>query len=166
MGDRVDELFREWAALGAPVIVAEREPSPAPRRSECLIAESTAHCRDSGRLTWVVRHGDELDSGLLLDQTRAGGDSAVLGVLCDAARERSPSQVLDQVVARCEPNERLEHFFHRVARSPLAARLAEQEALELFRRWNFLNRELRHLSDEMGAASVTWLLSPVQPGCG
>ncbi|MBX7236838.1 MAG: hypothetical protein K1X65_20830 [Caldilineales bacterium] len=115
-----------------------------------MIAESTAHCRESGRLTWVVldwliRNIDQVDARRLLRMTRQSGDLSVLGLLCDAARQRRPHPKLDRIIAACKPNAQVELFFVRVARSPLAARLARDNALDIFRRWNYLSDELRYL---------------------
>lgn len=153
MGNRIDRLFREWQALGGHVLLAEIGERPAGRTPEAVVAESTTHCRESGRLTWVVldwltRNADGLDERLLIKQTHEHGDSAVLGVLCEAAYQRNPSPVLDRLIRQCRPNRVREYFFHRVARSPLAARLTRENPLELFLRWNFLSNELRYLADE------------------
>ncbi len=54
MGDRLDFLFQEWHRLGGAVLLAEVDTTLPARKTEEVIAESTAHCRESGRLTWVV----------------------------------------------------------------------------------------------------------------
>src|SRR5687768_4695649 len=102
MSDRLDALFQQWARLGAPVLLAAADAAAPTRPAECLVAESTAYCRDSGRLTWVVldwlvRHVDELDEEALVEQTRLSGDLSVLGVMCDAARLRNPSPQFDRI---------------------------------------------------------------------
>ncbi len=48
-------------------------------------------------------------------------------------------------MAVCQPHRQLEPFFHRVARSPLATKLTQENSLEVFRKWNYLCRELRYL---------------------
>ncbi|MDQ1301506.1 MAG: hypothetical protein QG637_1428, partial [Chloroflexota bacterium] len=53
MADRVDQLFQEWQQLGGRVLLAESLPNLSIRSPEEVIAESTAYCRESGRLTWV-----------------------------------------------------------------------------------------------------------------
>ena len=154
MEDRVDRLFQEWHRLGGAVLLAEVKAIPHVRPPEELIAESTACCRSSGRLTWVVldwiaRRIDEIDEKLLLRHVAEQGDSSVLGVLCDAAQQRNPHRKLAWLIQRCVPNRELVPFFHRVAQSPLASRLARENAVEVFRRWNYLCSELRYL--ERGA---------------
>ncbi len=154
MVEPIDRLFQELNRMGAAVLVATIGCDGDPRQPEEVIAECTSHCRDSGRLTWVVldwllRHVDELDEDKLLDATRACGDLAVLGALCDAANERNPNPRFVRLMNACIPHPTLVPFFHRVARSPLALRLTEQGALDVFRRWNFLCNELRYLDGQL-----------------
>jgi hypothetical protein len=66
-------------------------------------------------------------------------------VLCDAAYERNPHPKLAELRSACSPPPRIEVFFHRVASSPLASRLARENGLEIFRRWNYWCEELRYL---------------------
>jgi hypothetical protein len=116
---------------------------------EEVIAESTTHCRESGRLTWVVldwliRHIEQIDEQKLLQATREGGDLSVLGVLCDTARQREPHPKFERIIAACVPHDKVEPFFYRVGRSRLASRLARENALDVFRRWNYLCSEVRY----------------------
>jgi hypothetical protein len=117
---------------------------------EELVAESTAHCRESGRLTWIVLawlidHADELDAVALSAAARDCGDLSVLGVLCDAANHRRPHAVFESAMTDCYPNPQLELFFTRVGRSPLAARITRENPVDVFLRWNFLCSELQYL---------------------
>jgi len=150
MGDRLEYLFQEWHRLGGAVLISKADTTLPTRQPEALIAESTAYCRESGRLTWVVldwliHHIENIDEHKLLRESRQSGDLSVLGVLCDAARLRRPHPKFERIIATCAPHSRLEPFFHRVARSPLASRLARENALDVFRRWNYLCSELRYL---------------------
>jgi hypothetical protein len=150
MADPLDRLFEEWHQLGGAVLLAGHAEPARPRLPEEILAESTAHCRESGRLTWValdwlMRHVEHLDAQRLIDETREVGDLSVLGVLADAARLRRPHPTFERIVAACHRHDRLEPFFYRVARSPLALRLTRENALVLFRNWNFLCSELRYL---------------------
>jgi hypothetical protein len=152
MGHRIDRLFQEWHRLGGAVLLTQTETTVPDRPAEEVIAESTAHCRDSGRLTWVVLdwligHVEAIDEHILLQRTRECGDLSVLGVLCDAAYQRCPHPKFQQLMSACTPNPVLEPFFHRVARSPLASRLARENAQPIFLQWNYLSSELRYLSD-------------------
>ena len=156
MGDQLDRLFQEWHRLGGAVLLAEEDRNVPVRSAEEVIAESTAHCRESGRLTWIVldwliHHIDEIDEEKLLQETKKWGELSVLGVLCDAAHLRNPHPKFERIMASCVPHERLEPFFHRVARSPLAMRLTRENALDVFRRWNYLCSELRYLRDGVDA---------------
>lgn len=54
MSSRIDYLFQEWHRLGGAVLLLKSNPEIKPRPPEDVIAESTAHCRQSGRLTWVI----------------------------------------------------------------------------------------------------------------
>ena len=153
MGNSVDRLFQEWHRMGGAVLVAEADPATQARPPEELLAESTQYCRDSGRLTWVIvdwliRHAEEINEEALLQRTREQGELSVLGVLCDAAYQRNRHAMLERVMRACAPHPEMVPFFHRVARSPLALRLTRENALELFRRWNYLCAELRYLVDE------------------
>ena len=150
MGDPINRLFQEWHRLGGAVLLASTDPDTPVRPAEAVVAESTRYCRHSGRLTWVVldwliRNVDGIDERALLEQTREGGDLSVLGVLCDAARQRRPHPAFLRLMSACVPQPDLVPFFHRVAASPLALRLARENALDLFRRWNYLCSELRYL---------------------
>jgi hypothetical protein len=148
----MDRLFAEWHRFGAPVLLAEAPGTIAERNPEALIGESTAHCRDSGRLTWIVLawlidHAGEIDGPELVAATRSAGDLSVLGLLCDAARQRRPHPTFDQAVAASRPNARLEPFFHRVAKSALATRIAQENPVAVFLRWNYLSSELQYLDE-------------------
>ena len=150
MGDRLDYLFQEWHRLGGAVLLAEVVPTSPARSPEAVIAESTAYCRDSGRLTWIVldwliRHVEQLNEDQLLKETKERGDLSVLGVLCDAACLRNPHPKFERIIRTCIRHDPLEPFFHRVAKSPLAVRLTQENALEVFLKWNYLCNELRYL---------------------
>jgi len=150
MGNRLDHLFQEWHHLGGAVLLAEVDTTLSPRSPEEVIAESTTYCRESGRLTWVVldwliHNVGQIDEERLLQETKERGDLSVLGVLCDAARQQKPYSKLERIIASCLPNDRVEPFFYRVARSSLASRLARENALEVFYKWNYLCSELRYL---------------------
>ncbi len=146
----MDRLFAEWHCLGAPVLLAETPLAVEKRRPEALIAQSTAHFRDSGRLTWIVLawlidHVDDLDGSALVTATRSAGDLSVLGVLCDAADRRRPHQTFGEIMLECRPPASLEPFFTRVAASPLAVRLAHENPVDVFLRWRYLCSELQYL---------------------
>jgi hypothetical protein len=96
-------------------------------------------------LGWLIRHIERVDEQTLLQRTREVGDLSVLGVLCEAARQRNPHPKFERIIRACSPSEKVEPFFYRVAQSPLASRLARENALEVFRRWNYLCSELRYL---------------------
>ena len=150
MEDRIDRLFSEWHGLDGAVLVRELVPPASPRAPEEVLAESTAYCRQSGRLMWValawlIRNVDAVDEAKLIEATRQRGDLSVLGVLCDAARQRQPHPKYDRLLAACNPNDQVEVFFHRVARSPLARRLTLEHPLDLFRQWNYWCAELQYL---------------------
>ncbi|HKZ83245.1 MAG TPA: hypothetical protein VJ793_06260 [Anaerolineae bacterium] len=150
MADRLDELFQEWHRLGGQVLVAEVDSALPIRSPERVIAESTACCRDSGRLTWVVlgwltRNIAQIDEEDLLREMRERGVPSVLGVLCDAANQRNPHPKFERIMRACAAAERLEPFFRRVAQSRLAMILTQENPLEVFRRWNYLCNELRYL---------------------
>lgn len=126
------------------------QPDLPTRPPEEIVAESTAHCRESGRLTWVmlnwlIRHIEQVDERRLLQKTQETGDLSVLGVLCDIAQWRNPHLKFERIIRACNPSERIEIFFYRVAQSPLASRLSRENALQVFRRWNYLCNELRYL---------------------
>lgn len=75
MGDCLDRLFQEWHRLGGAVLLAEVDTTLPVRRPEEVIAESTAHCRESGRLTWVVldwliHHVEQVDEQKLLARAK------------------------------------------------------------------------------------------------
>jgi len=150
MGDRIDYLFQEWYRLGRAVLLAQIDSSIPERPPEQVIAESTAYCRDSGRLTWavlgwLVRHVDQIDAQALLEETSKTGDLSVLGVLCDAALQKNPHTTFTQIIRRCPIPDKIEPFFQRVVCSPLALALTRENALALFERWSCLHSELRYL---------------------
>jgi len=150
VADKLDNLFQEWHRLGGGVLLAERDYTMQARPPEEIVAESTFHCRDSGRLAWVVldwltRHVEQLNEDKLLHKTRRKGDLSVLGVLCDAAHLQNPHPKFERIMSACSPHDKVEPFFHRVSKSPLASRLALENGLEVFRKWNYLCSELRYL---------------------
>lgn len=153
MGDPINRLFQEWQRLGGAVLLAKVDPGVPVRPSEEVIAESTAHCRESGRLTWIVldwliHHIEEIEDQALLQKTVECGDLSVLGVLCDAAYQRNPHPKFEGLIRACVPHWEVVPFFHRVARSPLATRLTRENALDVFRKWNYLCSELRYLGND------------------
>ncbi len=157
MGTRIDYLFQEWGHFDAPVLFTGVTEIILPRNLEAVFAESTAYCRASGRLTWIVLDRllqliEGLDVEALLTETRKSGDLSVLGLLSEAAYQRRPNQKFIPLIRVGKPSKELIPFFHRVAKSPLATRLAQENGLELFRKWNYLCSELRYLSDELPLA--------------
>lgn len=147
---RSDYLFQEWQRLGGAVLVAESRELPSTRSPEEVIAESTAYCRDSGRLMWVVvdwliHHIERLDEQRLLQEMMKRGNLPVLGVVCDIANMQKKDPKFERLMVRCHPQPHLEPFFHRVARSPYATRLARENSLAVFRKWNYWCNELRYL---------------------
>jgi len=136
-------------------LLAEQDRTISVRCPEEIIAESTAYCRESGRLTWVVldwliRHIEQIDEQKLLQETKDRGDFSVLGVLCDAARLRKPHPKLEQIIAACAPHNEVETFFHRVAQSPLASQLTR----ELPTRWAHPRFAARKCADVAQADSL------------
>ena len=132
------------------MLLAEVNTILTARSPEEVIAESTGHCRESGRLTWVVldwliQHIEQIDDQRLVQETEERGNLSVLGVLCDAACLRKPHPKLKRIIASCVPSDRVEPFFHRVGRSPLALRLTRENPLDVFYKWNYLCSELRYL---------------------
>ena len=150
MGDRIDYLFQEWHRLGGAVLLNKVDTTVSARSPEQVIAESTAYCRESGRLTWVVlgwltRNIEQVDEETVLQETGQVGDLSVLGVLCDAAHLRNPHPKFERIIPACKAPDTVEPFFRRVARSRLALALTQENALDVFRRWNYLCGELRYL---------------------
>lgn len=150
MEDRLEYLFQEWHQLGGAVLLREVKNNLPSRSPEEVLAESTAYCRHSGRLTWVVvdwiiHHIQTIDENKLLKLTKEKGNLSVLGLLCDLARAKNPHSKFDRILKSCAPNNKLEIFFHRVAKSPLAERLTKEKPMEIFTHWNFLCSELRYL---------------------
>jgi hypothetical protein len=149
MANRIDYLFQEWAQLGGEALVARSEKISA-RDAHQVIAESTAYCRESGRLTWItlswlIHHVEEIADETLIEETKSHGDLTVLGVLCDAALLRVPHPKFQKIIRACQPAPQLEPFFKRVARSALALKLTQENPLDVFRRWNYLCNELQYL---------------------
>ncbi len=150
MESKLNKLFSEWNKLGAAVLVAIPDSTVGKRKPEELISESTNWCRYSGRLTWVVidwliRNIDYIDDSLLFEKTSSKGNIAVLGLLCDAANQKKSHVKFSKILKTCQPNDKLEIFFHRVAKSTFASKLAKENALPLFYKWNFVSNELRYL---------------------
>jgi hypothetical protein len=150
MEDRLEYLFQAWHQLGGAVLLKKVDKNLPYRSPEEVLAESTAYCRNSGRLTWIVldwmiHHIQTIDEDKLLELTKEKGNLSVLGVLCDLARLKNPHLKFDRIVKACIPNSKVEIFFYRVAKSPLTERLTKENPLEIFRQWNFLCSELRYL---------------------
>lgn len=75
MESRLDDLFQEWGQSGAAVLVAGQRLAVEARPAEQVLAESTALCRDSARLTWIVVEWlrtdvDDLDEQALLTERK------------------------------------------------------------------------------------------------
>jgi len=144
------ELFEDWHRVGGAVLLASRPQEGELPEAELLAARSTAHCRESSRLMWVVlgwleENVDRVDSDLLMRATADVGDLSVLGLIADMANERRDHPILQRIMAACKPNPGLEIFFHRVARSATAARLTEARTNDIYRRWNYLGWEIEHI---------------------
>lgn len=132
------------------MLVAESRELPSLRLPEEVVAESTAYCRDSSRLMWVVidwliHHIEHLDEQRLWQETIKQGDLSVLGVICDIANMQKDHPKFERLMAHCQPQPHREPFFHRVARSPYATRLAQENSLAVFSKWNYWCQELRYL---------------------
>jgi hypothetical protein len=150
MENRIDYLFLEWHYLGGEVLLARIEKIPSIRPLEEVIGESTAYCRDSGRLTWIIldwltRHINQVNEDKLLEETKKQGDLSVLGLLCDLANNKTLNPKFKKIIENCQPENNVQIFFNRVAKSPLATRITKENALEQFRKWNYLCSELRYL---------------------
>jgi len=155
----LDYLFQEWHLLGGAVLLAGANTVESPRPPEEVIAESTLHCRESGRLTWIVLdwlidHVSEIDEQALLRNMAELGELSVLGVLCDAANQFRPNPKFERLMRGCKPHQELAPFFYRVAQSKLASRLARENSIEIFRRWNYLCGELRYMKSDVVATRV------------
>ena len=87
---------------------------------------------------------ERLDERKLIQEAWRQGDVSVLGLLCDAAQERYPHPKFERLMLACKPAEQVEPFFRRVARSRLALKLAQEGALDVFRRWGYLGSELQY----------------------
>jgi hypothetical protein len=87
-----------------------------------------------------------IDVKLLLEQTKVSGDLSVLGLLTDASNQVNPQPKFEYLLQNCPPNPTPEPFFHRVAQSPYATKLARENNLEIFRRWNYISNELCYLN--------------------
>ena len=150
METQLNRLFQEWQRLGASVLVAQSERI-AHRAVESLIAESTAYCRHSGRLTWIVldwllTSASPVSVPLLLAETRTHGDLAVLGLIASAARAQAADSIFELIERGCVPNLQPDFFFYRVKNSGLASRLTMENLLPVFQKWNFWCNELRYLN--------------------
>ena len=148
--DRLEVVFQELAPLGGAVLLDTTLLDPPLRSAEEVVGEATAMCRQSGRLTWIVlgwliRNAERLDASRLIEEAGTNGNLSVLGLLCDAAAERCPHPKFAAIVAACPKAPDREIFFHRVAASPLAARLTLENPIPLFLRWNYLSNEIRYL---------------------
>lgn len=155
----LDKLFFEWHHLGAAVLVLRQDDTCTNRKPEEVIAKSTNWCRHSSRLTWIIidwliKNIDELDESYLLDMTKATGNLSVLGLLCDAAKQKNTDPKFEHIIKACPPNKDFEIFFHRVAKSKLASRFAKENAIPLFKKWNFISNELRYLEDTVTKEEV------------
>ncbi len=153
MEHQLNQLFQKWQQLGAAVLIAESEPDlPEVSSPEQLIAESTRYCRHSGRLTWVVldwllKNSEQINISELLKATKDTGDLAVLGLLANAANDRSANAVFEKIMKGCKPNPVPDFFFFRIKNSKLASRLTMENPLPIFQKWNFWCNELRYLSN-------------------
>ena len=150
METQLDRLFQEWHQLGGAVLLAEKDVVELERSPEEIIAESTAYCRESSRLMWVVvewliDHIERIDEQRLIDASQRQGDLGVLGVVCNVAYLRKVHPKFERIMASCAPPSEVEPFFHRVARSRLATQLSQEEGLDVFRQWNYWCREIRYL---------------------
>ena len=154
MEDKLNQLFQAWHKLGAAVLVAQSPDSqmdvPTPEK---LIAESTAYCRHSSRLAWVVldwliKNKDKINVAVLMNETKKSGNLAVLGLLANAACEFEPDEIFDSIMKGCAPNRQPDFFFYRVKNSKLASRLTMENPLPVFQKWNFWCNELRYLNEK------------------
>jgi hypothetical protein len=158
----IDRLFQHWYHLNGAVMVTGVAPSVTVSSAETVVAESTAHARESGRLTWVVldwliRNIEQIDERRLLQETAERGDLSVLGVLCDLAHSRGADPRFDRLVAQCEPNKPLEMFFHHLAQYSVTEQLAREDPHEVFLRWGYLCRaDEVHFLTETAAGVDGW----------
>lgn len=149
MEHQLESLFQEWHRLGGNVLVQQVDTTLPARDAEQVIASSTRYCRDSSRLMWVVLgwfvdHVDQIEVEQLLNETRTSGELSVLGLLCDAAYLKNPNPKFIQIMMQCVKPPQLEPFFTRVAKSRLALKLASENPIDVFLRWNYLSNELSY----------------------
>ncbi len=152
MEDKIDLLFQQWNQFDSKVLVAEAIQTDAVD-AEYLIAETTKYCRYSGRLTWIlidwiIRNIDMLNIEKLLLTTARNGDMTVLGLVSDLARQKRENEKLERIIRTSKPNAVKEVFFHRISRSKLATRIAIEQNLPIYDKWNFYCNELRYLTTE------------------
>ncbi|MCD4785243.1 MAG: hypothetical protein K8T10_15610 [Candidatus Eremiobacteraeota bacterium] len=150
MGNAIDRLFNEWNQLGGSVLLDSYELIAVEREQEQVIAESTSYCRRSGRLTWImldwlIRNVDDINEKKLLQEAKKLGDLSVLGLICDIAYTRNSDKKFSEITQNCSKNTKMEIFFHRVAKSAIAEKITRENALDIFKKWNFLCNEIRFL---------------------
>lgn len=151
MENRLDILFHEWHRLGGSVLLSKTEKIELNRSSEEVLAESTSYCRQSGRLMWIVldwyiRNIEKINADKLIQKAKEEGDLSVLGLLSDLAYARKKNEKFKYIKLVCNPNRKIEMFFYRVAKSPLATKITKEHSLKIFSRWNYLCNEIRYLT--------------------
>ncbi|MBF0337694.1 MAG: hypothetical protein HQL05_07655 [Nitrospirae bacterium] len=158
MEDKIDTLFQHWNKYDSKVLVSEAK-NIEPISVEALISESTKYCRYSGRLTWIlidwlIRNIDKVNESKLLDLTKTHGDITVLGLISDLASQKRKDSVFDHIISTSKPNKTKEIFFYRIAKSKIASKIAVENSLPVYERWNFYCNELTYLTTNAELQSI------------
>jgi hypothetical protein len=152
MEDQLDMLFQYWNKFDSKVLVSETRPTQQ-ITIERLIAETTNYCRYSGRLTWIlidwlIRNINTIDEKKVVDLTKEHGDITVLGLVSDIAKQKINNAKFEYIIKASKPNRKKEVFFYRVSKSKLASRIAIEQTLPIYDKWNYYCNELSYLTTE------------------
>lgn len=150
MENKLDMLFQQWNKFDSKVFVAEDIATKQVTIEE-LIAETTKYCRYSSRLTWVlidwlIRNIEKLNIDKVLQLTINQGDITVLGLVADIARQKRNDNKFNYVINSSHPNNEKEVFFYRISKSKLASKIAMEQSLPIYDKWNYYCNELRYLT--------------------
>lgn len=162
MSERLDNLIRQWASLGAGF---NAEPSGEDIDLERLLLDTARHAPEMARLfivaaTWLHMYGDLIAKHRLNRLVRDELEPeyhAILGLLLDTSHQGTHPLEFQSVIKHLKPLEQAQPLFESGRQNAKLAGLAQRKASSLSRKWNLWCQPVEFKDDAIRPAS--WLIA-------